>query len=143
MNDMATIPDNPVTMTDLMSWYTMQDDLKKLKAMEMLLRKKIFKFYFPNPTEGTNNFALPDDYMLKGVHSIDRQIDEAALVANAEAYKERNIAVADLVRYKPDLVKSAYNKLTEEEKKFFDLALIIKEGSPALTITLPAAKKTK
>lgn len=134
---MTTIPENEVTAADLAEWYRIQEELKKVKAREMLLRQKIFKFYFPTPTEGTNNFDLPDGYVLKGKHTINRDIDPGAFQVLRKTFEEAGIHPDALVQYKPSLVKKEYNTLTEEQKQLFDQALIVKPGSPALEIVLP------
>lgn len=137
---MVEVPENEVTQEDLSTWYEMAAQLKKLKAQEILLRKKIFGAAFPDPDEGTNNYDLADGYVLKGKHTIQRDIDEGAFGALKEKLREEKIIPEDLVQYKPSLVKREYNKLTEEEKQLFDQCLIVKPGSPALEIVLPKRK---
>lgn len=134
---MVEIPENEVTQADLAEWYKMQEDMKKLRAREMLLRQKIFKFYFPNPDEGTNNHNMPDGYVLKGKHTINRDVDPGAFQVLRKTFEEAGIHPDALVQYKPSLVKREYNTLTEEQKRLFDQALIVKPGSPALEIVLP------
>ena len=137
---MTEIPDNPVTQNDLACWYKMHKDLKVLKAAEIALRKKIFTGCFPNPVEGTNNYELADDYILKCAYTLTREIDQGALDAIADKLREQKVTVEKLVAYKPALVKRAYNMLTEEQRTLFDQCLVIKPGSPSLDIILPAKK---
>lgn len=142
---MSAIPDNPVTMQDLMTWYVMVEDLAKLKANEVILRRKIFKHYFPTPDEGVNTHTLEDGYALKGDYKIDRKVDEAALVTLTPNFQEAGIKVDDLIRRKPELAVKEYRKLegdTSDEGKarlhLFDQCLIIKPSeTPALEIVLP------
>lgn len=134
---MVEIPENEVTQEDLSQWYTMQEELKRLRAAEMLLRRKIFKAFFPVPAEGTNNHELPDGWMLKGKHTINRDIDPGAFQVLRDQFEKAGIHPDALVQYKPSLVKREYNMLTEEQKHLFDQALIVKPGSPALEIVLP------
>ena len=134
---MVEIPENEVTQADLAEWYKMQEEMKKLRAREMILRQKIFKFYFPNPNEGTNNHNMPDGYVLKGKHTINRDVDPGAFQVLRKTFEEAGIHPDALVQYKPSLVKREYNTLTEEQKRLFDQALIVKPGSPALEIVLP------
>ena len=135
--NMVELPENTVTAEDLSEWYRMQEELKKLKSREMLLRSKIFKFYFPNPDEGTNNHNMSDGYVLKGKHTINREIDPGAFQVLRKNFEAAGIHPDALVQYKPSLVKREYNTLTEEQKRLFDQALIVKPGSPALEIVLP------
>lgn len=137
---MTTIPPNPVTQADLESWFRMQDQLKKLKAAEMLLRKKIFDAYFPQPAEGTNTAALADGWALKGKYGYNRDVDQGALGALKDQFVAAGISADALVEYKPSLKLKEYRTLTDEQRKLFDRALIIKPGSPALEIVLPAKR---
>lgn len=140
---MVEIPQNQVTQADLAEWYKMAQDLRNLKAKESLLRKKIFGSAFPDPKEGTNNYDLPDGYVLKGQHVLNRDIDIGALDALKPKLREEGMNPDNLVKYKPELKKAEYNKLTEEQKKLFDQCLIIKPGSPSLEIVLPAKNRAK
>jgi hypothetical protein len=140
---MAEIPENELTQAMLSEWYKMAADLKILKAKESLLRKKIFDLAFDDPKEGTNNYDLADGYVLKGKHNINRDIDVGAFNALKEKLREDGMRPDDLVRYKPELAKAEYNKLTEDQKQLFDQCLIIKPGSPGLEIVLPAKNKAK
>jgi hypothetical protein len=138
---MTTIPANTVSQEDLNEWFRLQDQLKKVKAAEMLLRQKIFGFYFPAPKEGTNSVPLTAGWVLKGKHSINRDVDIGTLGALKPVFAEAGIRYDDLVAYKPSLVLSEYRTLTEEQHQLFDRCLIIKPGSPALEIVLPAKAK--
>ena len=131
-----------ITQADLENWFKMQEQLTQLKAAESLLRKRIFQHYFTNPTEGVNNYPLADGFVLKGGHVINRKVLEPDLEALKEAIKAEGsnlpkLPIAKLVKWKPELVKSEYNKLSDDEKKVFDRALEIKPGSPTLDIVKP------
>lgn len=140
---MVEIPQNQVTQADLSEWYKMAQDLRNLKAKESLLRKKIFGSAFPDPKEGTNNYDLPDGYVLKGQHVLNRDVDIGALDALKPKLREEGMNPDNLIKYKPELKKAEYNKLTEEQKNLFDQCLIIKPGSPSLEIVLPAKNRAK
>ena len=139
---MSDIPANTVTQEDLNEWYKLAAELKRVKAAEMLLRQKIFKSYFPDPKEGTNSHPLADGWVLKGKYPINREVDQGSLAAYKEKFVEAKINADALVQYKPELKLSAYRELTEDQRQLFDHALIVKPGSPALEIVLPA-KATK
>lgn len=151
---MSTIPEDVLTANDLFAWYQMQDELSKLKRSEMLLRNRIFRHLFPLPTEGTNTLELdglpmlsglaPTGNVIKCVHKIQRDIDLAALTTLTAKFQENNLPLAKLVKYTPELVLKEYRKLTTEEAQLLDQALIVKPGSPAIEIVLPAsARKDK
>ena len=138
---MTSIPANTVSQEDLAEWYRLQEELRKVKASEMLLRQKIFAAYFPSPKEGTNDAPLAEGWILKGKHTINREIDPGALGAMKEQFVQAGISADALVQYKPSLVLKEYRTLTEEQRQLFDRALIVKPGSPALEIVLPAKAK--
>lgn len=141
---MAEIPENSFDMNDLFKWYELRKQIEAFKAVttqEMFLRKKIAAALFPNPEEGVNKFELAGGYVLKYGHTLERKIDEGALAALTDKFEELNISKDDLIRLKPELEKKAYNKLSDEQRKVFDLALVIKPGSPTMEIVLPASAK--
>lgn len=140
VDDTTTIPEDVVTQNDLSEWYSAADELKKIKFKEITLRKRIFGFFFKDPTEGTNNHDMDDGYTLKGVHKIDRKVDEGAFNSLKDKFRESGINPDTLVEMKPSLVKAQYNKLTEEQRHLVDQMLIIKPGSPSISIVKPKAK---
>lgn len=139
---MAPIPENTVTMEDLIAWQALAEQLSKVKAAEMLLRVKIFKGKFVDPKEGTNKVPLNDGWVLNGERKIDRKVDIAmvnALAIPDGPFVQAGINPALLIDWKPELKLSAYRELTVEQREVFDQALTIKDGSPTLKIVLPAA----
>src|SRR5690606_18346745 len=125
------------TQADLERWYIVQEELSKLKNEEQLLRQKIFKGMFHNPEEGVNTIPLADGFVLKGKRVINRTVDEAAFKSSIEELAKHGIRTDEIVRYKPELVISAYRKLTEEQRHLMDTVLIIKDGMPGLEIVKP------
>lgn len=152
---MVEIPENTVTEKDLADWYVLTEKLSSLKAQEALLRPRIYRHFFPNPVEGTNTYILPDKHQLKAVRKIDRKVDEPAMfafrapevvegvTANATRFEVAGIIAEELFKPKYELVTSAYRNLTDEQRKIVDQVLIIKDGSPQLTITKPSTKAPK
>lgn len=144
--EMALIPENTVTQADLTEWYRLQEELKRIKASEMLLRIKIYKGLFYEPVEGTNSLPLEGGWVIKAKRTIQRDIDLAALTVNATLNPDTNtsrlseagIVPESLVTWKPSLVLKAYKLLTAEQMEIFNECLVIKDGSPAIEIVLPA-----
>lgn len=134
---MSIIPENEVTQNDLQTWFKLDEEIRKLKTAEVLLRQKIFKGKFPNPVEGTNTTPLNEGWVLKGKRTINRTIDIGALNALREQFATRGINADSMINYKPELKVAEYRKLTAEQLNLFDQALIIKDGMPALEIMLP------
>lgn len=150
----AAIPENEVTLDDLKQWYELHEQLGRIKSAEALLRARIFKAKFPEPKEGTNNVPLNDGTgaVLKAQHKIQRDIDVGTLDALKKAQADAVAGLATevpaapnapkinfdkLVKYKPELITSAYRELTAEERMYFDQCLVIKPGSPQLEIVIP------
>lgn len=158
---MTAIPPNTVEdpTAELAKWYELKKQLDIVKAAESLLRKRLFGHFFPNPVEGTNTYALPAGFNLKGKHVINREVDEGALAglklarvgemaqhlsafgfdpadmpADELVLTACRVPVDGLVRWKPELNLRAYRTLTAEQTKLFDLALVVKEGSASLEI---------
>lgn len=134
---MTEIPQNEVTDADLFEWYRISSELNKLKIAEGLLRMKIFKGKFPTPKEGTNNLVMPDGYVLKAKHNINRTVEEAAFKASIEELAKHGIPTDTIVKFKPELAISVYRELTEEQRTLMDSVLIVKDGMPGLEIVKP------
>ena len=130
-------------LTALAEWHSIAEQLRLLKAREIKLRKELFNSFFPEPVEGTNNFELPQDWVLKGKYSVSRKIDEAMFDAHRESLeKDSGIAVDSLISYKLELNLSAFKKLDEKKQLIFSEILIVKESTPTLDIILPAENST-
>lgn len=135
-----------VTAEDLATWFKKKAQLAKLKGEEAMLRSRIFKFYFPNPTEGAKDNKVPlndgTGAILQADHVINRTVDEQQLEALREAMfaEGSNLPKLDLtklIKWKPELSITEYRKLTPEERHVMDQALIIKPGSPQMEIKIP------
>lgn len=144
---MVEIPEDEVTEQDLAQWYIADLELKKFKERlkpiaykEKTLRDRIFRGFFKQPKEGTNNHLLTDGSTLKGVQPWKRDVDEGALEAMKSKFRDENLPVDSLFEYQPKLNKKVYNTLTEEQKQLVDRVLIIKEESVQLTV-VPAKPK--
>jgi hypothetical protein len=142
---MVQIPEQPFSLADISEWFKLKQELAALKTKEMLARVNVFKHTFGlNPDtklEGTNNYELPDHYVLKAVTSLNRDLEIEVLRAIAEELHTKfNIVADDLVRWKPELNLPAYRELCKEHPeaaKFFDQCITAKPGTPQLDITLP------
>jgi hypothetical protein len=139
MEDSTALPIEPeeATQEDLNNWYILQEQLEKVKEAELILRKKICKFYFRDPKEGVNKYPLDEGWVMKCDHKINRTVDESLLTTLSSTLREKGINPEALVKWKPELKLAEYRKLTEEERNMFDKVLTIKDGTPALEIVLP------
>jgi hypothetical protein len=138
----VTVP----TVDDIAKWYRMSEELTALRAAEAMLRKRLFDHFFPAPTEGSagNKHPLEDGTgaILQADHKVNRTVLEPELDALKAAMKEEGsnlpkLPINKLVKYKPELVKAEYNKLTKEEREVFDRALNVKPGMPELKVVIP------
>ena len=119
------------------------DLLELVKEIEMGLRLKLFAGAFPNPKEGTNTHTLPDGRELKGVYTIRRVVDEAALPGVLADLRAKGCANTDaLVRYKPELAKREWNSLSDEHKLVFSAAVVATPGAPGFSVVTPKRRST-
>ena len=145
---MSLVPENAVTMDDVAVWYKTQAEMKRLAAIEKILRPKIFKHFFPIAEEGTNSFTMPDGYIVKGKRVVSRDVDEGTVNSfrqrpsedEPSIFEKNNINPEKYFRYKPDLKLAEYRKVTAEELAILDQCLIIKDKMPQLEIVAPKVK---
>lgn len=137
-----------VTPEDLATWYKLKEQLAQVKAAEAMLRGRIFKHYFPTPTEGTNTYDLKDGTgaLLKATHVINRDVDKGELDAlrsaiSAEGSNLPALPLDSLIKWEPKLSITEYRKLSDADRAIFDRCLIVKLGSPQVKIEIP--KKVK
>jgi hypothetical protein len=144
MTDLTQV--TSVTAEDLKKWYKLQEELAQVKAAEAMLRSRIAKHFFPKPVEGSaeNKYPLNDGTgaILQMDHTINRKVLEPELDAYRESLKVEGsnvlkLPLNKLIKWKPELSKSEYNKLTAEERKVCDSFLNIKDGAPQLKIVIP------
>jgi len=144
---MTDTPNTALPAFDLIAalteWYNVKAEIAPLAQKEGILRKAIFDHCFPAPVEGTNTYVLPDEHQLKGVHVINRNVDDAALDALKPKLAEKQVNIDTLIKRKPELVKSVYNTLNDEQRHLVDQFLVIKEGTPQLSIVPPSKKGAK
>ena len=125
----------------LAQWREIKNQVGELAGREMELRKELFAHAFSKPTEGTNTKDLGAGWKLKGIYKISRTIDETALAATREKLAAIGVSLDPLVKFKPELVTSAYRPLSDATRSIFDQCLIIKPGAPMLDLVPPAEKK--
>ena len=129
----AELPSDPHLR--LVAWHDIAELLKKVKAVESKLRGELVTTFFPAPVEGTNTVDLGNDWQVKLVGKVARKCDEAAFAAVFEQLPRG--AKQKLIKFKPDLILKEYKKLPPDQRLIFDQALIIKPGSPTLSLIPP------
>lgn len=142
-------------------WQKVKHWMEQAKATEQSLRQKLLdKLYNDKLTpagclpEGTTKSALPvfgGELVASVSCSYERKVLVESLkpavvklldpTLEGEARDQAAAALEErLVRWKPELAKAEWNKLSDTEKAAFDEALSTKPGSPQLTVTfIPAA----
>ncbi len=156
---MVEINPDPVTAEELAQWYKLRETLAQVKQAEALLRGRIYRHYFKDPKEGTNNYPIEDGTgaVLKASRVIDRKVDPATLDALRKTQEEQwgasrvpgtvpsvpQLKLDELIKWKPELAITEYRKLTDNERTYFEQCLIIKDGSPSLEIVIPKRVSTK
>lgn len=134
------------TVADIAKWYEIQEQLTELKAAEAMLRRRLADHFFPTPTEGSAENKMPLNDGTGAILQMDHKINRTVLEPELDAYKAASkepgsnmpkLPINKLVKYKPELVKAEYNKLTEEERKACDTFLNIKPGMPDLKVVIP------
>lgn len=146
---MADLTDEvAVTLQDLANWFVMKKQLADLKGAEAMLRSRIFKHYFPTPTEGSKDNKVPlndgTGAILQADYVINRTVDQAQLDAFRAAMAEPDtelpqLELDKLIKWKPEVAISEYRKLSDNERNVFDRCLIIKPGSPQMEVKIPKA----
>lgn len=138
------VPANTVTMEMIAKWNDLVEQLAKVKAEEMLLRRGIYGGTFVDPKEGTNKSPLLNGWELNATRVIDRKVDLPVLQAMAVEggpLHQVGIRAADYIDWEPKLKIKEYRTLTAEQRAVFDQCLTIKDGSPQLKLVLPAAAR--
>lgn len=125
---------SPALIKKLATWHALKAQAAELALQEVELRKEIFGDAFPAPEEGSkyNKLDLPDGYMLQGDYKINRKIDEAAL---GEVQKQMDAVMFNrAIRFKPELNKSGFKDIPEDQRKLLNAAIIATPGTPSLDI---------
>lgn len=127
----------------LAQWYDIAQQLKRFKDREMILRKELFAYYFPNPLPGTNRVDIGEGFKLEGVYKIDVKMDFKAFdKLLSEQDEDFNLVhKSDVVEYKPEFKETNFKKLNEEQQDFIEQVLTRKPAAPALSIV--KAKKSE
>lgn len=143
------------------NWLKQKELAEAYIEAERNLRQEIVSKLFPNPRKGTNRYELPQDYALKLVNSLSYTLGDKDKVDDtgkkisireqveklqdqidliSEVYGDR------LIRWKPEIVASEYEKLSDNNvieskiKALIDELLTIKPAMPQLSLEEPKKK---
>lgn len=144
---------NTDTMTKeekLQKWEEISAQAKELKALEMKLRNEVLYDFFEydgDDRKGTTNFPLGGGCKLKAKFNLYYKLENKEgetldmLDELASASEEGHFVAERLVKWKPELSISEYNKLSPEQKKIVDRILTVTPGTPSIEIVYPKEKK--
>lgn len=116
------------------NWKILVESLADLKEQEISMRKIIAANLFKDLSEGSKTIDLGDGFKLNCVKKYNMTLDEASLSLIIDTLEAEGVNVSRLIKHKPEVVKSEYNKLNEEQCGIFSRCLIIKEALPSLKI---------
>lgn len=119
--------------------------LETLKAREIELRNNLIKKVFPRGvSEGTHNVILPEGWVMKVQGKTNISVDPAAVEATKQliedAVKEGKVTgftFDEVIKYKPELSKSGWNALSEDQKHLLRNCLSEKAGQASIEFTKP------
>lgn len=123
----------------IQEWWLVDQHRKEVQARELALRSRIFGEAFPAPTEGSANNKMPLDegWILQGDYKINRNVDEAMVVALRAMGDNVATIVDSVIKWKPELKLKEWKALDAETRKLLAEMVIEKPGTPALEVKLP------
>lgn len=151
MNNFAN--ENPNAQRDalIVDWQRLKQQKEALEEQELIARNKVIAFFHEDVTDkaGTENVDLGGGYKLKMVfaqrHSVPSAENGAAVRAVMEQLKgmgEDGAFIAErLFRWKPELSKSEYDRLSPSVKRVVNKVVTTKPAQPTLEIVAPKAPK--
>lgn len=133
----------------LAAWERTANEAKELKALEMKLRNEVLKEFFDfdyDDRKGTTNYPLPNNHKLKAVFKLNYKLenkDGETLTMMGELERAGLVPelVNRLVKWKPELSVSEYNKLSPEHKEIVDNVLVTTPATPSIEIVAPKERK--
>jgi hypothetical protein len=132
---------------DIRKWQSEKDKLAKAKAEETRLRERIAKRVFtPLPTgyfpEGTNNAIKADEsgtqWKVSLKQNYKREVLEESETQTKLQLSQMGVPddlISGLIKRNPELSKSTYNKLNEDQQAVADHMLTLKPAHIELEIT--------
>lgn len=142
---MTTI--TPEVAALITSWENAKAASANAVELERNLRSQVMAICFPNAKVGTNNLELGRGYTLKAVKKLNYKLDNDtvdAAIEKVEALGNEGAFLAErLVKFKPELSVSEYNKLDAANpthvkiKALIDDVLTISDGSPTMEVVKP------
>lgn len=130
-----------VSDEDLQEWAVLKAIAKEAAENEMRKRRELIAKYFPVKAEGSVTRKTPMGLSVAVTFTVNRSIDKGILTAFTPQLEEAKVSLDAIIKNKPELVVSAYRTLTDAQRTLFDQVMTIKEGTPQITVTVPASMK--
>ena len=131
----------------ILQWTEAAKKLAEAKAVELALRNEVVAINFADHKEsGTENVELGNGYKLKAVFKLNYSLNntddavDKALSKLEKAGTEGAFIAERLVKWKPELSISEYNKLDTKFKKIIDEVIKTSPGTPSLELVEPKSK---
>lgn len=131
----------------IMQWQEANCKLAEAKVIELALRNEVVSMNFIDHKEsGTENVELGNGYKLKAVFKLNYSLNntddavDKALSKLEKAGAEGAFIAERLVKWKPELSISEYNKLDTKFKKIIDEVIKTSPGTPSLELVEPKSK---
>jgi hypothetical protein len=134
-------------VTGLMLWDQLQEELGRIKDLEMLARKAIFKKAWPSYKIGVNNYPLMNGWMLKGTGKINYRLDKDMFPQVRTGLASMGLSLDDYIRVAYSLAEGPYNKIVADESQNKTAGAVLRqmitssEGAPTLEIVKPRRVK--
>ena len=128
------------------NWHAMKVQLDHVKKIEAELRQSVISARFGDAEKGTHRHNLDNDNDLKVEVKLSYSLDkdnekvEDMLDVLAKSGNEGSFVADRIVKWKPELAVSEYNKLSEQHRNIVDTVLTIKPAAPSLDI-VPKSKR--
>ncbi len=148
---------------EIQSWLAHKETKDNAVELERQCRDKVTSTLFPAPKKGTQRYELSGGFKVKLVHGYTYSLGDKDLTVDGEPVpinkqvedlqqaihecgNQGPILADRLIRWKPELVASEYEKLDtefadqKEIKDMIDALLTKKDSAPQLTFELPKVK---
>lgn len=131
----------------LLLWSQLEVEAGKLKSLEMMARKAVFKKAWPSYRIGVNNYPLMNGWLLKGTGKINYTVDKELFPQVREGLASMNVALDDFLRVSYSLAEGKYNEIVKDEQLNQTVGTVLRQmitssdGAPTLEIVKPRRVK--
>lgn len=122
----------------LAHWENLKRQVKHLQETERAYREGLFAALFTSPTEGVNEYALPDGRVVKGTYKITRKLDPEKLEELVKGRKVTAKVAERIQNWHVTLDLTEYRELTDKQRAAVDAAIEAKPALPTLEVVWPA-----